>query len=159
MIRPVITTRQYSRDLWLLMDFWSTYFKFEITWLWSSLLVSLNEYVLNSRLTRFPSNSDLYVISPKKLVWCKSSASDHGLFWNIDPVYCVADDRPFFQRPSTLEDRSYSFIDHILWKTAFFVRPSLSFKDRLLWTWPFKCTRFISHGWRQVWKWLTETSD
>ena len=45
---------QYPRDLWLLMDFWSTCFKFETTWSWSSLLASL--------CTNFPTNSDSYVI-------------------------------------------------------------------------------------------------
>ena len=62
---------QYPRDLWLLMDFWSTCFKFEITWSRSSLLASL--------CTNFPTNSDSYVIGPKNLKWMFSTElSRHG---------------------------------------------------------------------------------
>ena len=48
-------------NIHVICDFWSTYFKFETTWSWSSLLTSL--------CTNFPTNSDSYVIRPKPFLY------------------------------------------------------------------------------------------
>ena len=71
---------QYPRDLWLLMDFWSTCFKFEITWSRSSLLASL--------CTNFPTNSDSYVIGPKNLKWIFSLRTSRHSWADTDTSLC-----------------------------------------------------------------------